>query len=110
MPRRARTVAVVAVLAALLSVVLFAGSGRSAEPLPLYRADVPLPKIEQVPPPPEPPVVASEVVSRGPELWPVVERDLHIPGPPFNVAEVKVPKIGVYDSPTAPEPRISLSA
>jgi len=38
-----------------------------------------------------------------------VERDIKIPGPPFSVVEVMVPKIGVYDSPTAPAPLISLS-
>jgi lipoprotein-anchoring transpeptidase ErfK/SrfK len=95
-------------IAALLTVVL-AGCGRSSDQLPLFRADV-APKEQPPAPPPTTPVVAAEVVSRKPAEWPVVERNIQLPGPPFNVAEVKVPKIGVYDSPTAPDPRISLGS
>jgi len=94
----------------VLTVVL-AGCGRSTSQLPLVRAEV-APKLEPVVTPvTAPPQVAAETVSRpGPQEWPVVERDVQVPGPPYTVAEVMVPKIGVYDSPTAPAPRISLSS
>jgi hypothetical protein len=52
--------------------------------------------------------VAAQTYSRGPEPWPVVDRNLQVTGPPYSVADVIVPRIGVYDSPTAAAPRIAL--
>jgi hypothetical protein len=90
---------------ALLLVVL-AGCGQAAPDLPLYRALVvkPAPTTTTT----APPQVAAETVSRGPELWPVSDRNIQLPGPPYRIAEVIVPKIGVYDSPTADAPRMSM--
>ena len=96
-------------LPALLLVVL-AGCGQAAPDLPLYRA-----LAEQRPDPTTttttstPPQVLADSVSRGPALWPVVDRNIQLPGPPYTVADVMVPKIGVYDSPTAPAPLMSMS-
>jgi lipoprotein-anchoring transpeptidase ErfK/SrfK len=55
-------------------------------------------------------VVAASAVERpGPDLWPVVDRNVQIPGPPYSVAVVGVPKIGIYESPTAPAPLTTIS-
>ncbi|MBV8234345.1 MAG: L,D-transpeptidase [Acidimicrobiia bacterium] len=93
---------------ALLLVVL-ADCGQAAPDLPLYRAMAartvaPTPTTTV----PAPQVMAQEI-SRGPALWPVVEPGIQLAGPPYTVADVVVPRIGVYDSPTAPTPLISMS-
>jgi len=93
-------------LPALLLVVL-AGCGEAAPAVPLYRAIVtkPAPTTTTT----APPQVAADTVSRGPALWPVVDTNIHLAGPPFQAVDVTVPKIGIYDSPTAPAPLISMS-
>jgi hypothetical protein len=95
---------------ALLLVVL-AGCGQAAPELPLARGLVehaePITTTTTVTSPPQ---VMAESVSRGPTLWPVVDRNIQLAGPPFRVADVTVPKIGVYDSPTAPAPLISMGS
>ena len=94
-------------LPALLLVVL-AGCGQAAPELPLYRAMVEQPAPTTTTTTTPPPQVEAQSVSRGPDLWPVVDRNIQLAGPPFRVADVIVPKIGVYDSPTAPTPLISM--
>lgn len=96
-------------LPALLLVVL-AGCGQAAPELPLVRA------IADPPPAPTtttsttaPPEVLGDSVTRGVALWPVVDRNIQLAGPPYNVAAVNVPRIGVYDSPTAPTPLMTMS-
>src|SRR5947209_16275026 len=93
-------------LPALLLVVL-AGCGQAAPELPLYRAMVEKPAATTTTTT-TPPQVLAQSASRGPALWPVVDRNIQLTGPPFRVADVGVPKIGVYDSPTAPTPLISM--
>src|SRR5437868_2263775 len=94
------------ILALLL--VGLTGCGQAAPEVPLYRAMV------EKPPPPTttttttPPQVMAESVSRGPQLWPVVDHNVQLSGPPYTVADVAPPKIGVYDSPTAPTPLITM--
>ncbi|MBV8161149.1 MAG: L,D-transpeptidase [Acidimicrobiia bacterium] len=93
-------------LAALLLVAL-AGCGQAAPELPLARA------IVERPPPPtttttSPPEVLAST-SPGPALWPVVDDNVQLSGPPYSVAGVAVPTIGVYDSPTAPTPLMTMS-
>src|SRR5436853_7626865 len=92
-------------LPALLLVVL-AGCGEAAPDVPLYRAIVakPAPTTTTT----TPPQVAAETVSRGPALWPVVDTNIQLAGPPFQAVDVTVPKIGIYDSPTTPTPSISM--
>jgi lipoprotein-anchoring transpeptidase ErfK/SrfK len=89
---------------ALLLVVL-AGCGQAAPNLPLYRALVEKPAPTTTTTPPQ---VAAATVSRGPDLWPVSDPNVQLSGPPYRIAEVIVPKIGVYDSPTAPTPRTTM--
>jgi hypothetical protein len=53
--------------------------------------------------------VAAETFQRpAPFLWPIVDRTVRVPGPPYSVAEVMVPRIGIYESPTAPAPLTTL--
>jgi lipoprotein-anchoring transpeptidase ErfK/SrfK len=94
-------------LAVLSGSAVLAGCGQAAPELPLARGLVekPEPTTTTTTTPPQ---VLAESVSRGPALWPVVERDIKLAGPPYRVADVMVPKIGVYDSPTAAAPLISL--
>src|SRR3954451_16842436 len=94
-------------ISALLLVVL-AGCGQAAPDLPLARGLVEKPEPTTTTTTTSPPQVMAESVARGPQLWPVVDRNMQLSGPPYNVADVTVPKIGVYDSPTAPAPRISM--
>src|SRR5437763_1866152 len=96
-------------LPALLTLAL-AGCGQAAPELPLFRSiaeprPAPATTTTTTPAPPE---VAAETVSRVPALWPVVDLNVQLGGPPFHIAQVDVAKIGVYDSPTAPAPLISL--
>jgi lipoprotein-anchoring transpeptidase ErfK/SrfK len=91
-----------------LLLVALAGCGQAAPELPLARAIVDPPPAPTTTSTTAPPQVAAETVSRGPDVWPVVDRNIQLSGPPFQVADVMVPKIGVYDSPTAPAPRISM--
>jgi lipoprotein-anchoring transpeptidase ErfK/SrfK len=93
--------------AALLLVVL-AGCGQAAPELPLARAIVERPDPTTTTTPTTTPQVLADAVSRGPALWPVVDSNIQLAGPPFRVANVFVPKIGVYDSPTAAAPLISM--
>jgi len=97
-----------ALLFAVLSCsVVLAGCGQAAPELPLARGLVekPQPTTTTTTTPPQ---VMADSVSHGPELWPVVEPNIQLAGPPYRVADVIVPKIAVYDSPTAPAPRISM--
>src|SRR4029077_15628836 len=41
--------------------------------------------------------------------WTVAEPNIQLDGPPYHIATVTVPKIGVYDSPTAAAPRMVMS-
>jgi len=95
-------------LPALLLVVL-AGCGQAAPELPLYRAlaDPPAPTTTTTSTT-APPQVMAQSVSRGPQLWPVVDNNIQLTGPPYTVADVVPAKIGVYDSPTAPTPLITM--
>jgi lipoprotein-anchoring transpeptidase ErfK/SrfK len=90
-----------------LLLAALAGCGQAAPDLPLYRALVekPAPTTTTT----APPQVAAETVSRGPELWPVADPNVQVPGPPYRVGDVVPAKIGVYDSPTAPTPRTVMS-
>ena len=93
-------------MAALLTVAL-AGCGQVTPTLPLVRGEI-QPRVEASPPTTA--VVAAETVERpGPALWPVVDRNVAVPGPPYSVAEVMVGSIGIYESPTAPAPLTTLS-
>ena len=96
-------------LPALLTLAL-AGCGQAAPELPLFRSlaeprPAPTTTTTAVTTPPQ---VAAETVSRGPDLWPVTDPNLQLSGPPFHIAQVNVAKIGVYDSPTAPAPLVSM--
>jgi hypothetical protein len=88
----------------VLLLVALAGCGQAAPELPLYRAMVekPAPTTTTT----TPPQVAAQTFSKGPDLWPVADPNIQLGGPPYRVADVAVPKIGVYDSPTAPTPRM----
>ncbi|MBV9411880.1 MAG: L,D-transpeptidase [Acidimicrobiia bacterium] len=88
-----------------LLLVALAGCGQAAPDLPLYRALVEKPPTTTTTAPPQ---VEAASVSRGPDLWPVSDPNIQLPGPPYTVASVKVPTIGVYDSPTAPTPRTTM--
>jgi len=95
---------------ALVAVAL-GGCGRAAPDLPLLRAAGPPPTLAGPESPPTTAVVAAQAVSRpNPPLWPVVDRNVQVPGPPYNVAQVMVPTIGLYESPTAPAPLATLSS
>ena len=91
-----------------LLLVALAGCGRAAPALPLARAVIarPGPTTTTTSPPPQ---VLAEAVYRGPPPWPVVDHNIQLGGPPYHVADVIVPRIGVYDSPTAATPLTSLS-
>src|SRR5579864_96441 len=91
----------------VLLLVVLAGCGQAAPDLPLFRAIAapPAPTTTTTTAPAQ--VMAAEV-SRGPALWPVVDRNIQLAGPPYTVVDVKVPNIGVYDSPTAPTPLTSM--
>src|SRR5947208_10994293 len=105
----ARRHGAIAAMAALVAVTL-AGCGRATPDMPLVR-EAASPPVTMPESPPTTAVVAAETVSRpDPNLWPVVDRNLQVPGPPYSVAEVMVPRIGLYESPTAPAPRISISS
>jgi lipoprotein-anchoring transpeptidase ErfK/SrfK len=86
----------------VLLLVVLAGCGEAAPTVPLYRAIVekPPPTTTTTVPPAPPPA------PKGPNLWPVSDPNVQLSGPPYQVADVNVPKIGVYDSPTAPTPRM----
>jgi lipoprotein-anchoring transpeptidase ErfK/SrfK len=85
--------------------VALTGCGQAASEMPLYRAIAEKPATTTTTTPPQ---VAAAVTPRD-DLWPVVDTNIQLPGPPFQAANVKVPKIGIYDSPTAPAPLISMS-
>jgi lipoprotein-anchoring transpeptidase ErfK/SrfK len=94
------------VLLTVAAVATLAGCGGVSTTLPLVRAELPPAPVS----PPTTAVVAAATAERpAPDLWPVVDRNLAVPGPPYWVAEVRVPKIGVYESPTAPEPLKTIS-
>lgn len=90
------------VLSALLLVVL-AGCGQAAADVPLYRAKVEPTTTTSTAAPPE---VAAQTFSRAPDEWPVADPNVQLGALPYHVAAVVVPKIGIYDSPTAPAPRM----
>jgi hypothetical protein len=97
------------ILPALLTLAL-AGCGQAAPELPLVRSlaePTPAPAVTTTTAT-TPPQVAAETFSRAPDLWPVTDLNLQLSGPPYHIAQVNVPKIGVYDSPTAPAPLISM--
>jgi len=90
-----------------LLLVALTGCGQAASDLPLYRAlaEKPAPTTTTT----APPQVAADTVSRCPDLWPVSDPNVQVPGPPYMVGAVVPPKVGVYDSPTAPAPRTSMA-
>ncbi len=95
-------------LLVVLFLVALAGCGQAAPDLPLARAIVEKPATTTTTTTAAPPEVAADATSHVPE-WPVVDRDVQLPGPPFQLADVMVPKIGIYTSPTDPNPLISMS-
>jgi len=95
------------VLSALLLVAL-AGCGQAAPDLPLYRAIAEAPKPEPTTTTTAPPQVGAETYSR-PGEWQVVDPNVQLDGPPYHIAAVAVPRIGIYDSPTSPTPRMVMS-
>ena len=58
------------------------------------------------PPPPPPPSPAAPAPD---DPWPVVDRGVQVPGPPYQVVSVTAPAAAIFDSPTAPAPRLRLS-
>ena len=94
-------------LPALLTLA-FAGCGQAAPELPLVRSLAEPPAPTTTTTTPTPPQVAAETFSRAPNVWPVTDPNVQLGGPPYHIAQVNVPKIGVYDSPTAPAPLISM--
>jgi lipoprotein-anchoring transpeptidase ErfK/SrfK len=85
-------------ISAVLLVAL-TGCGQAASEMPLYRAIAEKPATTTTTTPPQ---VAAAETPRDPDLWPVVDTNIQLPGPPFQAVDVTVPKIGIYDSPTAP--------
>jgi len=93
-------------LPALLTLAL-AGCGQAAPELPLVRS-LAEPRPAPTTTTTTTPQVAAETFSRAPDVWPVTDPNVQLSGPPYHIAQVNVPKIGVYDSPTAPAPLISM--
>ena len=97
--------------ACLLLLVLAAGCAQAPGRLPLVRAvdKPPATVLAQTftPPPPPPPPPAPAPPAQ--DTWPVVDRAVQVPGPPFQIAEVTAPVAAVFDGPTAPAPRLRLS-
>ncbi|MBV8984679.1 MAG: L,D-transpeptidase [Acidimicrobiia bacterium] len=93
------------VLFALLLVAL-AGCGQAAPDLPLYRAiaEAPAPTTTTT----APAQVAADSYSH-PDAWTVADPNVQLDGPPYHIAAVTVPRIGIYDSPTAAAPRMVMS-
>ncbi len=84
-----------------LLLVALAGCGQAAPDLPLYRALVEKPAPTTTTTTTTPAAPAHP----GVDLWPVSDPNVQLSGPPYQVADVNIPKIGVYDSPTATAPR-----
>src|SRR2546421_8763072 len=104
--RRARwaAVGVITVLAAV-SVAACATPAEERLP-PLVRVAAPKP----VPHPPPQVLVQGFSVTRPPvdTGWPVVDPNVQLGPPPYHVAVVTVPVVHLFDSPTAPTPRLQL--
>ena len=96
----------------LVLLALAGGCAQAGSRLPLVRAEAgpPATVLAQTltaPPPPPPPPAAPAPAPDDP--WPVVDRGVQVPGPTYQVVSVTAPAAAIFDSPTAPAPRLRLS-
>src|SRR5207237_7633986 len=96
----------VAVITVLAAVSVAACATPREQPLPLVRIAAAKP----VPHAPAEVLVQGFSVTRPPvdTGWPVVDPNVQLGPPPYHVAVVTVPVVHLFDSPTAPTPRLQL--